>query len=274
MHFQKNTPEGRNLHFGVREHGHGRGCSMDGHYPGLRVYGGTFLVFSDFMRPTVRLAALMGLPVTYVWTHDSIFVGEDGPTHEPVEQVMSLRLIPNLTVIRPADANETAAAWKVALTKRDGPVALALSRQKLPVITTADVARVGVQRGGYVLSESPSVDMDLILIATGSEVPLALEAQAALVKEELGVRVVSLPSWELFEAQPAEYRESVLPCTVTKRLSVEAGVTTGWQRYVGLEGASIGVDRFGASAPYQSLAEAYGITVAHVVAEAKRLLAT
>jgi len=142
------------------------------------------------------------------------------------------------------------------------------------VITTADVARVGVQRGGYVLSESPSVEMDLILIATGSEVPLALEAQAALVKEGLGVRVVSLPSWELFEAQPAEYRESVLPCTVTKRLSVEAGVTTGWQRYVGLGGASIGVDRFGASAPYPSLAEAYGITVAHVVAEARRLLAT
>jgi len=272
--FQKNTPEGRNLHFGVRELGMGGVLNGLATYPGLRVYGGTFLVFSDFMRPTVRLAALMGLPVTYVWTHDSIFVGEDGPTHEPVEQVMSLRLIPNLTVIRPADANETAAAWKVALTKRDGPVALALSRQKLSVITTADVAGVGVQRGGYVLSESAATEMNLILIATGSEVSLALEAQAALVKEGLGVRVVSLPSWELFEAQPTEYRESVLPRTVTKRLSVEAGVTNGWQRYVGLGGASIGVDRFGASAPYQSLAEAYGITVAHVVAEAKRLLAT
>jgi transketolase len=272
--FQKDVPEGRNFHFGVRELGMGGLLNGMATYPGFRVYGGTFMVFSDFMRPTVRLAALMELPVTYVWTHDSIFVGEDGPTHEPVEQVMSLRLIPGMTVIRPADANETTAAWKVALLKVDGPVALSLTRQKLPIVSTPQAAADGVAHGGYVLSDSPLETMDIILIATGSEVSLALEAQTQLAADDIGARVVSLPSWELFEAQPTGYRESVLPKGFTARLSVEAGVTTGWQRYVGLEGASIGVDRFGASAPYRILAEAYGLTAANVVAQAKELRST
>jgi len=270
--FQKDVPEGRNFHFGVRELGMAGLLNGMATYPGLRVYGATFMVFSDFMRPTARLAALMKLPVTYVWTHDSIFVGEDGPTHEPVEQVMSLRLIPGMTVIRPADANETAAAWKVALLKKDGPVALSLTRQKLPIVTTPEAAADGVARGGYVLSDSPLDAMDIILIATGSEVSLALEAQTELAADGIGARVVSLPSWELFEAQSADYRGNVLPKGFTARLSIEAGVTTGWQRYVGLDGASIGVDRFGASAPYKILAEAYGLTAANVVAKAKELL--
>ncbi len=270
--YQKDMPEGRNFHFGVRELGMGGLLNGMATYPGLRVYGGTFMVFSDFMRPTVRLAAMMKLPVIYVWTHDSIFVGEDGPTHEPIEQVMSLRLIPGMTVIRPADANETAAAYEAALLKRDGPVGLSLTRQKLPIITTPEAAADGVARGGYVLSDSPLDAMDLIVIATGSEVSLALEAQTQLAADGIGARVVSLPSWELFEAQPADYRESVLPRVITKRLSVEAGVTTGWQRYVGLDGASVGVDRFGASGPYEVLADAYGLTAANVVARAKELL--
>lgn len=270
--FQKNQYAGRNFRFGVRELGMAGLLNGLATYPGLRVYGGTFLVFSDFMRPAVRLAALMGLPVIYVWTHDSIFVGEDGPTHEPVEQVMSLRLIPNMTVIRPADANETAAAWKFALEHRTGPVALALTRQNLPTLSRFEQAMEGVARGGYVLRDSPLETLDLLLIATGSEVHLAVEAQQALAQEGIGARVVSLPSWERFEAQPAAYRESVLPAAVTRRLSIEAGVTTGWQRYVGAAGASIGVDRFGASAPYKVLAEQYGLTTAHVITEAKALL--
>ena len=270
--FQKNQYAGRNFRFGVRELGMAGLLNGLATYPGLRVYGGTFLVFSDFMRPAVRLAALMGLPVIYVWTHDSIFVGEDGPTHEPVEQVMSLRLIPNMTVIRPADANETAAAWKFALEQRTGPVALALTRQNLPTFSRFEQAMEGVARGGYVLRDSPLETLDLLLIATGSEVHLAVEAQQALAQEGIGARVVSLPSWERFEAQPAAYRESVLPAGVTRRLSIEAGVTTGWQRYVGAAGASIGVDRFGASAPYKVLAEQYGLTTTHVIAEAKALL--
>ena len=272
--FQKDVPEGRNFHFGVRELGMGGLLNGMATYPGLRVYGATFMIFSDFMRPAVRLACLMKLPVTYVWTHDSIFVGEDGPTHEPVEQVMSLRLVPGMTVTRPADANETTAAWKVALLKKEGPVALSLTRQKLPIVTTPEAAADGVPRGGYVLSDSPPEAIDIILIATGSEVSLALEAQTQLAEDGIGARVVSLPSWELFEAQPADYRESVLPKAIRVRLSVEAGVTIGWQRYVGLDGASIGVDRFGASAPYKVLAEAYGLTTANVVAKAKELLST
>ncbi|MCD6285475.1 MAG: transketolase [Anaerolineae bacterium] len=272
--FQKDVPEGRNFHFGVRELGMGGLLNGMATYPGLRVYGATFMIFSDFMRPAVRLACLMKLPVTYVWTHDSIFVGEDGPTHEPVEQVMSLRLIPGMTVIRPADANETTAAWKVALLKKEGPLALSLTRQKLPIVTTPGAAADGVPRGGYVLSDSPLEAIDIILIATGSEVALALEAQTHLADDGIGARVISLPSWELFEAQPADYRESVLPKAIRVRLSVEAGVTIGWQRYVGLDGASIGVDRFGASAPYKVLAEAYGLTTANVVAKAKELLST
>lgn len=270
--FQKGQYFGRNLRFGVRELGMAGILNGLATYPGLRVYGGTFLVFSDFMRPAVRLAALMGLPVIYVWTHDSIFVGEDGPTHEPVEQLMSLRLIPNMTVLRPADANETVAAWKIALEHRRGPVALALTRQNLPTLSSFEQALEGVARGGYILRDSPLETLELLLIATGSEVQLALEAQEILAQEGIGARVISLPSWELFEAQPREYRDAVLPPAVTRRLSIEAGVTTGWQRYVGSAGSSLGVDRFGASAPYKVLAQHYGLTTTQVVAQAKALL--
>jgi transketolase len=264
--FQRETPAGRNFHFGVREHAMGgilNGMALHG---GVIPYGGTFLVFSDYMRPSVRLAAMMHLPVIYVWTHDSVWVGEDGPTHQPVEQIAALRLIPNLVVIRPADANETAAAWRVALERRDGPTALILSRQKLPVpFETMKKSFQKVARGGYVLAESSGVSHAL-MIATGSEVSLALEARELLAEQGVGVRVVSMPSWELFDAQPASYRDSVLPPPVTTRLAIEAGVTAGWSKYVGPTGGVIGLDRFGASAPYQVLMEKFGFT-AEAVAE-------
>ena len=235
---------------------------------GYRPYGSTFLVFADYMRPPIRLAALMKLPVIYVFTHDSIFVGEDGPTHQPVEQALSLRAIPGLTVFRPADANETAAAWRWIIEHRDGPVALLLSRQKLPILP--GVRAEGVARGGYVLADAE--DPRLILIATGSEVALALAAQQRLAQEGIAARVVSLPSWERFEAQPQEYRDAVLPPQVTARLAIEAGVSLGWERYVGPQGAVLGQDRFGASAPYQVLAEKFGFTVEEVVARGKKLV--
>lgn len=270
--FQKATPAGRNFHFGVRELGMGGILNGMALYGGLRVYGATFAVFSDYMRPTVRLAALMQAPVVYVWTHDSIFVGEDGPTHQPVEQLLALRAIPGLTVIRPADANETAAAWKVALETK-GPVALMLSRQNLPILKeAADQAMEGVAHGAYVLSETPLSRTDLILIATGSEVPLALEAQQLLAEQKIGARVVSMPSWELFEKQTLFYRLNVLPPTMNKRLAIEAGVTLGWGRYVGPQGAVIGLDHFGASAPYKTLAEKFGLTAAAVAERARQLL--
>ena len=259
---------GRNLHFGIREQAMGaveNGLALHG---GYRPYGSTFLVFADYMRPPIRLAALMKLPVIYVFTHDSIFVGEDGPTHQPVEQALSLRAIPGLTVFRPADANETAAAWRWIIEHRDGPVALLLSRQKLPILP--GVRAEGVARGGYVLADAG--EPRLILIATGSEVALALAAQQRLAEEGVAARVVSLPSWERFEAQPQEYRDAVLPPQVTARLAIEAGVSLGWERYVGPQGAVLGQDRFGASAPYQVLAEKFGFTVEEVVARGKRLV--
>jgi len=272
--FSKENPLGRNFHFGVREHGM---CSLlNGMalYGGLQVYGGTFMVFSDYARPAVRLAAIMKLPVIYVFTHDSIYVGEDGPTHEPVEHVMSLRLIPGLTVIRPADANETAAAWKAALEHKHGPVALALTRQNLPTLEeAADQAMQGVARGAYVLSESPLDRTDLILIAAGSEVADALAAQKLLQERRIGARVVSMPSWELFEQQPLFYKHTVLPPNVTRRLAIEAGVTLGWERYVGSYGDIIGLDRFGASAPYQRLKEEFGFTPAAIAERAMKLMA-
>ncbi len=243
-------------------------------FGGLRAFGGTFMVFSDYMRPAVRLAALMKLPVTYVWTHDSFFVGEDGPTHEPIEHIMALRTIPGLTVIRPADANETAASWKVALEKKDGPVALALSRQNLPVLPQAvDKAMEGVSRGAYVINDSPLNRIDIILIATGSEVADALEAQKILVEQRIGARVVSMPSWELFEKQPLFYKLSVLPDNVTRRLSIEAGVSLGWERYVGNYGAIIAIDHFGASAPASILKEAFGFTPKQIAERAQHLMA-
>lgn len=260
---------GRNLHFGVREHAMGsllNGLALHG---GLRPYGGTFLVFCDYMRPPIRLAALMRLPVLYVFTHDSIFVGEDGPTHQPVEQLASLRAIPGLTVFRPADANETAAAWKAALENRDGPVALLLTRQGLPVLEHADAK--GVARGGYVLSDA--ADAQALLIATGSEVDVALQAQKLLAQEGIATRVVSMPSWERFEQQSQAYRDQVLPPPITARVAIEAGLPMGWERYVGPGGQVIGMTRFGASAPYKVLAEKFGFTAQTVVARVKDCLA-
>jgi len=270
--FQPETPAGRNLRFGVREHTMGsilNGLALHGD---VLPYGGTFLVFSDYMRPPVRLAAMMHLPVVYVWTHDSVWIGEDGPTHQPVEHLAALRAIPNLVVIRPADGNETAAAWRVALERRDGPTALILTRQKLPVLfeTARDPAKT-VARGAYILVESSGIP-DLLLIASGSEVHLALEARDLLAEKGIAVRVVSMPSWELFDTQPASYREAVLPPLVTARLAIEAGVTQGWARYVGLAGDVMGLDRFGASAPYKVLMEQFGFTAEVVAERALRLL--
>jgi transketolase len=252
---------GRNIPFGIREHGMGsivNGIVLE---PGiLKPYGSTFFVFSDYMRPAVRLSALSHLPVIWIWTHDSIGLGEDGPTHQPVEHLMSLRAMPNLWMVRPGDANETAAAWQIALERDGGPVGFALSRQKLPVLGGEGVAdtRQGSLRGGYVLwQRDPGAEPDAIVLATGSEVAIALEGARSL---DLNARVVSLPCWELFDEQPDEYRDEVLPSSVTARVSIEAGVTFGWERYVGPGGASIGVDRFGASAPYERIYEELGLT--------------
>jgi transketolase len=267
------VPGGRNLFFGVREHAMGsilNGMALSGL---LLPYGGTFLIFSDYMRPAIRLAALMGLPVKYVFTHDSIFLGEDGPTHQPISQLLSLRAIPCLTTIRPADANETVAAWRVAIERLGGPTALALSRQSLPILAgTAEKASAGVARGGYVLSDPPDGDPQAILIASGSEVALCVAAQQQLADAQIAVRVVSLPSWELFEAQSEEYRQSVLPRSISRRLAVEAGVSLGWERYTGGAGDILGIDGFGGSAPYQDLANKYGFTVDNVVRRARRLI--
>nr|MBC7245131.1 transketolase [Chloroflexota bacterium] len=271
--FQAANRGGRNLHFGVREHAMGAILSGMALHGGLRPYGGTFLVFSDYMRPAIRLAALMELPVIYVFTHDSIGLGEDGPTHQPVEHLASLRAMPHLTVIRPADATETVVAWKVALQHRTGPVALALSRQKLPIIDRSTYAAAdGLALGAYVLADAGSGNVDLILIATGSEVSLALEAQKRLEQQGIGTRVVSMPSWELFEAQPQEYREAVLPPHITARLAIEAGVAQGWCRYVGERGTVLSIECFGASAPYKVLFQKYGFTVENVVEHALDVL--
>jgi transketolase len=264
--FSASNRAGRNLHFGVREHAMGAILNGMALHAGLRVYGGTFLIFSDYMRPAIRLAALMELPVTYVFTHDSIGLGEDGPTHQPIEHLAALRSIPRLTVIRPADANETVAAWKVALQNKRGPVALILSRQKLPVLDRAMYPPAdGLERGAYVLADASVGKLGLILIATGSEVALALEARTVLEAQGIGTRVVSMPSWELFDAQPQEYQASVLPPEVTARLAIEAGVAQGWCRYVGAQGDVLSIEHFGASAPYQTLFREFGFTVENIV---------
>jgi transketolase len=273
--FTNSDPGGRNFHFGVREHAMGSLMNGLALTPGLIPYGGTFLVFSDYMRPAIRLAALMELGVIYVFTHDSIFLGEDGPTHQPISQLASLRSIPGLTVIRPADANETAAAWRVALERRHTPTALVLTRQKLPILEKAQTdGNTGVARGAYVLSETTGKASDVILIATGSEVSLALDAQTALASEDVASRVVSLPSWELFAEQDQAYRDSVLPPAARARVAVEAGSPFGWERFVGDYGAIIGIDRFGASAPAGDLYEPYGLTAANIAETAKRLLSS
>jgi len=269
--------EGRNLHFGVREHAMGgilNGMALHG---GFRPYGGTFLVFADYMRPAIRLAALMEQPVIYVFTHDSIFLGEDGPTHQPIEQLASLRAIPGLTVLRPADAAETAQAWRLALQKKDGPTALVLTRQGLPTLDRAGkglAPAADIARGGYVLSDDPGGEPELILIASGSEVAVALEAAEDLRANGRRVRVVDLASWELFALQSAEYRESVLPSSCRKRLAVEAGSPFGWERWVGEKGRVVGMARFGASAPAKVLAEQFGFTKRNLAAAAEALLNT
>ncbi len=271
--FSATEPGGRNFHFGVREHAMGsalNGMALSGL---LRPYGGTFLIFSDYMRPAIRLAALMELPVVYVFTHDSIFLGEDGPTHQPVSQLLSLRSIPHLTVLRPADANETVAAWKVAIENREGPTALALTRQKLPILGDAERIREGVPRGAYVLSEAAGGEPQVILIASGSEVSLVLDAQKALAVEGIHARVVSFPSWQLFDAQDQTYRETVLPPSVRHRLAVEAATPIGWHKYVGDSGEVLGQETFGASAPYKDLAKHFGYTVEAVVGRVKGMLA-
>jgi transketolase len=228
----------------------------------LKPYGSTFLVFSDYMRPSVRLSALSGLPTVWVWTHDSIGVGEDGPTHQPVEHHMALRAIPNLWYVRPGDANETAAAWRLALGRQGGPVALALSRQKVPTLDRSELASAdGVLRGGYVLWQAGEGEPDVIVIATGSELHLALQAARVL---DANARVVSLPCWEAFADQPEEYRDEVLPPGCETRVSVEAGITFGWERWVGPRGVSLGVDRYGASAPAPRIYEELGLTAAAV----------
>ena len=271
--FRRGDHGARNLHFGVREHGMGaivNGMALSGLIP----YGATFLIFSDYMRPTLRLAAMMEAHSIFVFTHESIFLGEDGPTHQPIEHLAALRAIPNMTVIRPCDANETAVAWEVAIEHKQGPVALLLTRQGLPIIDRAKYASAGgLARGAYVLGDAPDKTPKLILIATGSEVALALEASEKLTAEGIAVRVVSMPSWDLFEKQPQAYKDEVLPPTVTARLAVEAAIPMGWERYVGAKGAMIGMTRYGASAPYKVLAEEFGFTVANVIQRARELLA-
>ncbi|MFB9309698.1 transketolase [Agromyces hippuratus] len=276
------NPYGRVLHFGIREHAMGaivNGIVLHGK---TRAFGGTFLIFSDYMRPAVRLAALMQVPSIFVWTHDSVALGEDGPTHQPIEQLATLRAIPGLTVVRPADANEVAYAWLEILKRTDAPAGIALTRQNIPVFERGTAAASGdalaaasnVAKGAYVLAEAASGTPDVILIATGSEVQLALAARETLAAEGIGARVVSAPSLEWFEEQPAEYREQVLPSAVTARVSVEAGLALSWHRYLGSRGRAVSIEHFGASADYKTLFREFGITAEAVVAAAKESLAS
>jgi transketolase len=271
--FQAASPSGRNLRFGVREHAMGgvlNGLALHG---GVRPFGATFFVFSDYMRPAIRLAALMHLPVVYVFTHDSIALGEDGPTHQPIEHLASLRAMPGLVVIRPSDAAETVVAWQAALERREGPTALVLTRQTVPVLDrTALAPASGLLKGAYVLKDPCCEKPALILIGTGSEVHIALAAAEKLTVHGVATRVVAMPSWELFEAQSPAYRERVLPATVKARVAVEAASTFGWSRYVGDGGAVVGIDRFGASAPAGVLYQKFGLTADKVVRTAMRLV--
>ncbi|AJQ28139.1 transketolase [Pelosinus fermentans] len=271
--FSSTDYSGRNIWFGVREFAMGAALNGMALHGGLKVYGATFFIFSDYLRPAIRLAALMKLPVTYVFTHDSIAVGEDGPTHEPIEQLASLRALPNLNLIRPADGNETVAAWKIALESLDKPTALVLSRQDLLTIPgTKEIADKGVRQGAYVISKARAETPSALLLATGSEVQLAVQAQSQLASENIFVSVVSFPSWNLFEHQSKEYKETVLPSNVKIRLAIEMGSTLGWERYVGDQGCVLGIDTFGASAPESIVLKEYGFTVEHVVAKVKELL--
>jgi transketolase len=272
--YEKDNYGGRNLHFGIREHGMGAICNGLASYNGLIPFGSTFFVFTDYMRPPIRLAALSGLQTMYAFTHDSIFVGEDGPTHEPVEHLASLRAIPRVLMIRPGDANEAGYAWLAALQHKHETSAIALTRQNIPVFDRAECAPAsGLLKGGYTLWESKKdATPEIILIGTGSELALAYDAGKKLAAEGKAVRVVSLPCWELFEAQDQAYRDRVLPPAVTRRVAVEAGIHQGWERYTTTSGKFVGVDTFGASAPYEILAKEYGLTVEHVLEAAKSLL--
>jgi transketolase len=270
--FQSTNFGGGYIRYGVREHAMGSVMNGIALTDGMIPYGGTFLIFSEYMRPPIRLAALMGIRLIYVYTHDSIGLGEDGPTHQPIEQLAALRAIPNITLIRPADANETAAAWRIAIEHRTGPVALALTRQKVPLIDRTKYASAeGTIKGAYVLAEN-SPTPGIILIGTGSEVQLVIGAYEQLVATGVKARVVSMPSWELFDRQPKAYRDSVFPSGCKKRIAVEAGVSLGWHKYVGIEGIVLAIERFGASAPYERIFKELGFTVGQVTERAKELL--
>jgi transketolase len=268
--FDGRTGAGRNIRYGVREHAMGSISNGLHYHGGIRPFAATFFVFSDYMRPAVRLAALNHQPVIYVWTHDSIGVGEDGPTHQPVEHLMALRAIPNLHVVRPADANESRDAWRYAMARTTGPTALVLSRQNLPVLDRSAAGVGSPDRGAYVLADAARIDA--IVIATGSEVALAMEARAVLAREGVAVRVVSMPCWDRFREESAAYRESVLPAAITARVSVEAGVTFGWETWIGLQGVAVGLDRFGASAPGEVLMAELGFTPERVAAAVRAAL--
>jgi transketolase len=271
--FQRDTPQGRNFHFGVREHAMGAAVNGMALHGGVIPYGGTFLIFSDYMRPAVRVSALSEYPSIWVYTHDSIGLGEDGPTHQPIEHLASLRAVPNLVVLRPMDANEVTEAWKAAISRRDGPTLLALTRQNVPTLDRSLYApAVGLHRGAYVLADLGDADPELILMATGSEGYLIVEAGARLAAEGINVRLVSFPSWELFQEQGEAYRQSVLPPKVRARLAVEAGVAMGWERWVGDGGQIISLGRFGSSAPYKVLYQEFGFSVENIVEKARRLL--
>jgi transketolase len=271
--FSAENRSGRNFHFGIREHGMGGILNGMALYGGVISYGGTFMVFSDYMRPSIRLASISGVRPIYVFTHDSVGLGEDGPTHQPIEHLVSLRAIPKVIVIRPADANETVEAWKVAITHKESPVALALTRQKVPVLDRTKMSSAeNLSKGAYVLVESGNKPQ-VILMASGSEVSLAVEAFNALQSEGINARVVSFPSWELFEAQSDEYKESVLPKSIKARISIEAGVKQGWEKYLGDYGEAISIEKFGSSAPYEIIFKEYGFTKETVVQKAKDLFA-
>ena len=271
-YFSPNKHDGRNFHFGVREHAMGAVLNGMALTKGITSYGATFLIFSEYMRPPIRLAAIMKIRPIFIYTHDSIALGEDGTTHQPVEQLICLRAIPNVTLIRPADANETAQAWRVALEHSDGPVILVLTRQGIPIIDQEKYTKATeVERGAYILSDAEGVP-DLILMATGSEVHLILEAQVKLKEKDIEARVVSMPSWSLFDKQSDAYKEKILPKSIRKRLSVEAGSTIGWLKYVTDQGDSIGINTFGESAPGDEVMAEYGFTVENIVKRAKAML--
>jgi transketolase len=271
--FEAQNYAGRNLYYGIREHAMVAALNGMVLHGGIKPYGGTFLVFSDYCKPSIRIAALSHIAPVMVFTHDSIGLGEDGPTHQPIEHLAALRAIPNSIVLRPADANEVAYAWKVAIETKNSPVSLILTRQNIPTFArNEDNPASLVEKGAYILSKESGESPDVILIGTGSEVHLCMDAQAQLKEQNIDARVVSMPSWELFEKQDKEYKESVFPKDVTARISVEAGSTMGWQKWIGDNGIAIGIDHFGGSAPYQELMNEFGFTVENVVESAKKLV--